>query len=123
MDVAVTVPKSFGLDRWIEEGDPAGTEWSGQEWGFYLGGHPPKIDPGERVYVFYNGLLRGYAPLLRIEREQLPADNVIYQARYALVRGGGAVAVTIDQHVPGFRGFRYRFWDQEAEKPFPDWMR
>ena len=28
-DVVVTVPKSFGLDTWIEEGDAAGEPWSG----------------------------------------------------------------------------------------------
>lgn len=110
-DVVVTVPKSFGLDRWIGEGDAAGDPDSGEDWHFYLGAKP-KIEPGERVYVCYNGVLRGYAPLVRIED---------YGHRCALVRRGGAVAVTIDKPIPGFRGFRYRFWEREEEHPFPDW--
>jgi hypothetical protein len=118
MDVVVTVPKSFGLERWIAEGDPVGAPWSGQEWHFSLGRTKPKIEPGERVYVVYNGKLRGYAPLVRVEKV---ADY--YGDRVSLVRHGDAVAVTIDAFIKGFRGFRYRWWDIDAERPFPDWNR
>jgi hypothetical protein len=114
-DVLVTVPLSFGLKTWIDEGDPAGSdEWSGQAWHFYLWGHPPDILPGERVYITYNGKLRGYAPLVRIER--YPGG------RYALVRHGGAVAVTIDEYIKGFRGVKCRWWDYSIEKSFPQWQ-
>lgn len=116
-DVLVTVPKWFGLDNWIMEGDPAGSnEWSGQEWHFYLGGAVPRMKPGDRVYVVYNEKLRGYAPLVRIE------PILGEHGRYALVRHGGAVAVTIDEKIRGFRGFRYRWWNYEQERPFPNWM-
>jgi hypothetical protein len=111
-DVVVTVPKSFGLSTWIAEGDAAGEPWSGQAWHFYLGGHPPTIRPGERVYVVYNGRVRGYAPLVRIEKTP---------RGYALVRHGGAVAVTIAKTIPGFRGFRYRDWAYADEYPCADW--
>ncbi len=113
-DVVVTVPKSFGLDAWIDEGDPVGAEWSGEEWHYYLGGNPPDIQPGSRVYVVYNGTLRGYSPLVRIDR--------IDAYRYGLVRHGGAVAVTIPEYIQGFRGFRYRWWNRDLEIPFPDWQ-
>lgn len=113
MDVVVTVPKSFGLDTWIAEGDAAGEPWSGQEWHFYLGGAVPNIQPGERVYVVYNGKLRGYAPLVRVERNGW---------RLALVRHGGAVAVTIPEYIKGFRGWRKRWWDRSIETPFPNWQ-
>lgn len=113
MDVVVTVPKSFGLKTWIDEGDLPGEPWTGAEYHFYLGMSAPKnIRPGDRVYVVYNGRLRGYAPLVRIER---------YSWGCALVRHGGAVAMTIDEHIPGFRGFRYCWWNRADEKPFPDW--
>jgi hypothetical protein len=112
-DVVVTVPKSFGLRNWIAEGDLPGEEWSGLEWHFYLGGYPPKIRPGERVYVVYNGKLRGYAPLVRVERAG---------RGYALVRHNDAVAITIPEPIQGFRGFRYRWWDYEIEIPFPEWQ-
>lgn len=113
-DIVVTVPQSFGLDTWIDEGDPAGAEWSGEEWHYYLGGNPPDIKPGARVYVVYKGTLRGYSPLVRIDR--------FPDGRYGLVRHGNAVAVTIPEYIPGFRGFRYRWWLRDLEVPFPDWQ-
>lgn len=113
-DVVVTVPKSFGLATWIAEGDPAGEPWSGYEWHYYLWGTPPKIEPGERVYIVYNGALRGYAPLVCID--QWPSG------RYGLVRHGGAVAVSIPEYIQGFRGFRYRWWSRDSEAPFPNWQ-
>ena len=117
MDVVVTLPKSFGLKRWIAEGDPAGAEWSGEKWCWFMGGNPPtKLNPGDRVYVAYAGHLIGYAPLIRIER--FGPDH-----GYALVRGGGAVAVTLYQRIRGFQGYRYRWWDRAVERPFPDWRR
>lgn len=123
MDVVVTVPKSFGLLNWIEEGDPAGSRWSGCEWHFYLGTRKPNIQPGERVYVVCNNLVRGYAPLVYVDShtDAMYWDGPM-QTRYALVRCGDAVAVTIPQQVKGFRGFRYRWWDREDEIPFPDWQ-
>jgi hypothetical protein len=108
----VTVPLWFGLDTWIWEGDPAGTPWSGTEWDFYLGGGAPVMEPGDRVYVVYGGKLRGYAPLVRIG---------LRPRGCSLVRHGGAVAVTIPEHIRGFRGFRYRWWDRAIEQPFPAW--
>ncbi|MFN2398877.1 MAG: hypothetical protein ABR543_09610 [Gemmatimonadaceae bacterium] len=114
-DVVVTVPKTFGLHTWIAEGDAAGEPWSGQEWHFYLGGPVPTIQQGERVYVLFNGMIRGYAPLVRIERH--PSSH----RRFALVRHGAAVAITIPEIVRGFRGWRYRWWNREAEVPFPEW--
>lgn len=113
-DIIVTVPKSFGLDTWIAEGDAAGEEWSGEEWHFHLGGNRPNILPGERVYIVYNGKVRGYAPLVRIDG---------YGHSYALVRHGGAQAVTIPEFVRGFQGFRYRWWDTAIEVPFPEWQK
>lgn len=118
MDVVVTVPKSFGLQAWIDEGDAAGDPpdptitWP-REWDFYLGGARPDIKPGQRVYVVYNGALRGYAPLVRVDWYG--------GRRYSLVRHAGAVAVTIPEFIQGFRGFRYRWWDRSIEVAFPNW--
>jgi len=112
MDVVVTVPKSFGLQAWIDEGDLPGDEWCGLNWHFYLGGAIPKIEPGERVYIVYNNRLRGYAPLVRVERTSRGC---------ALVRHNDAVAITITEPIQGFRGFRYRWWNPSEEVPFPDW--
>lgn len=111
-DVVVIVPKRFGLQAWMEEGDRPGQPWSGVEWYFYLGAAVPKISPMERVYVAYDGILRGYSPLIRVER---------FSHACALVRHGGAVAVTIARRVPPFRGFRYRDWEYAEEQPFPEW--
>lgn len=118
MDIVVTVPKNFefggkrGLAAWIAEGELPGDPETGEDWYFYMGGNPPKMQPGDRVYVVCEGKLRGYAPLVRVER---------YDGGYALIRRGGAVAVTLPVGVKGFQGFRYRWWNREEELPFPDW--
>ena len=115
MDVVVTVPKSFGLQTWIDEGDAAGEQWSGQLWAYYLQA-VPDIQPGERVYIAYNGRLRGYSPLIQCKTRDLNR-----RAACALIRGGGAMAVTIPERITGFMGFRYRWWDIATEIPFPEW--
>lgn len=112
MDVVVTLPKRFGLRTWINEGDAAGERWSGTLWAFSVPGGRPKIRPGERVYIVYNGRVRGYAPLVRLDWGKHGGD---------LVRGGGAVAVTVPFEVRGFRGWRYRWWPLEREHGFPRW--
>lgn len=132
MDVVVTVPKNFrygglkGLAAWISEGDAVGEPWSGAHWHFYLGGYPPDIKPGDRVYIVCEGKLRGYAPLVRLEQNMGPVNSARLQPTpepcgYALVRYGGAIAVTIPEPIRGFQGFRYRWWNYKDEQPFPDW--
>jgi len=115
MDVVVTVPMKV-WDEWIREGDLPGQEWTGQEYGFSIAGNPD-IKPGERVYIVAHGRLRGYSPLIR--RGLLSRSRTF--PRTILVRGGGAVASTIDEKIPGFRGYRYRWWEYEVERPFPNW--
>ena len=111
-DVVVTVPKDI-WDDWLAEGDLPGEAWSGNEFHFYMGGPAPVIYPGNRVYVVARDRLRGFAPLVRKEF----TDN----HRWALVRRGGAQAVTINENVRGFRGWRRPWWPREAEVPFPAW--
>lgn len=119
-DVVVTVPKNFeyagrrGLAAWAAEGDLPGEEWSGLDSHFYMGGSPPDIKQGERVYVVCEGRLRGYAPLVRVEGYG--------PGRFALVRRSDAVAVTIPKPIRGFQGYRYRWWERDIEVPFPDWQ-
>lgn len=108
-DVVVTVPKDLWI-RWIDEGDAVGEPYTGEEWGFFLAGGLPDIIPGERVYVVAHGRLRGYAPLTRLSRDPP-----------ALCRRGGAVSLTIPEAIQGFRGWRYRWWECDAEQPFPSW--
>lgn len=110
-DLVVTVPKGFWRE-WIAEGDAAGDKPTGEEWGFYIGGIRPDIEPGERLYIVSHGLVRGYAPVTRVVR---------HEGRWVVCREAGAVAVTIRERVPGFRGWRRRWWDRSLEMPFPDW--
>lgn len=83
-DVVVTVPKNRWAD-WINEGNLPGESWDSERYEFTVGGPAPDIRPGERVYIVAHGLLRGYAPLIALERRL---------HGFALIRGGNAVAVT-----------------------------
>jgi len=115
-DVVVTVPKGV-WDEWIAEGDLPGDEPGDLESHFWLSGFGfPQVRPGERVYIVAHGKLRGYAPLVRFE-----LACTLRPERSCLVRNGGAVAVTIDDPIRGFQGWRYRWWDLAEEKPFPEW--
>lgn len=114
MDVIVTVPKAM-WSAWIDEGDLPGeqVQYRSHFWVPFL----PDIKPGERVYIVAHGRLRGYAPLVGVER-----SCSLNPRRSCLMREGGAVAVTIPEHITGFQGWRERWWNREDEVPFPDWM-
>lgn len=118
-DVVVTVPKNFrhplapgkaGFAAWLAEGDAPGAAPTGHKWEFTTYGPRPDIEVGERVYVVCEGRLVGYAPLTEV------MSNNGY-GPVVFVREGGAVAVTIDEPITGFRGWKYRWWDRAAEKP------
>ena len=133
----------------IDEGDLPGEEWSGTYWSFFLRSAAPGVPglhPGEepmtvdeaigplanfggqprrnlwqhvahdvRCYVVAHRRLRGWAPLVALELTPVRRDLV------ALIRRGGARAVTIERPIVGFRGWRYRWWERTAEVPFPGW--
>jgi hypothetical protein len=111
MDVVVTVPKRLWRE-WLDEGCLPGDLWDGLDYYFWVGRTKPRIEPGDRVYIVANGRLRGYALLVRIH---------VNDGHVALVRRGGAEAVTIPGEVRGFQGYRYRWWERSEEVPFPDW--
>lgn len=110
-DLVVTVPKWF-WPEWIDEGDAAGEPDTGEEWGFFLGGQRPDCAPGDRLYIVAHGLLRGFAPITRLAQTT---------SGWAICRRGAAEAVTIAQPIPGFRGWRRRWWNREQERPFSNW--
>lgn len=111
-DLVVTVPKWF-WPEWIAEGDAVGEPLTGEEWGFFLGGSKPDIEAGNRLYIVAHGMLRGYAPVTRLCRTE--------DERWCICRRGGAVAVTVPFNIPGFRGWRRRWWGYSTEMPFADW--
>ncbi len=110
-DLVVTVPKWF-WPEWIAEGDAVGEPYTGEEWGFFLGGARPDIKPGERLYIVAHNRVRGYAPVTQV---------VFAPGPRTIGRRGGAVAVTIPQIVKGFQGWRRRWWNLCEEQPFPNW--
>ena len=108
VDLVGTCPKDF-WDEWIAEGDAAGEPETGEEWGWWTNHSFRRfIEPGDRFYVVAHGWLRGYAPVVRVDRG-------------CIIRKGGAVAVTIEGPIPGFRGLRKRWWDRSIERPYHDW--
>ena len=68
---------------------------AGRVW--YLAG------PDVRCYVVAHGKLRGYCPLFALETDETGRELK------ALIRRGGAVAVTTEEEIRGFRGWRYRW--------------
>lgn len=113
MDLVGTCPKDFWRE-WIAEGDPAGTDWSGEEWGWYTRHRlAAEIKSGERFYVVAWGRLRGWAPVTAVRRDA--------GGGWIICRKGNATACTIDKPIPGFRGLEKRWWSYEDERPFPDW--
>lgn len=115
MDVVVTVPKGTWAE-WIAEGDLPG-QAPLYESHFWLGGALPKMELHERVYIVAHGKLRGYAPLVAIEKRCR-----LRPAVGCLLRRGGAQAVTIQAPIRGFQGWRYRWWERDIEIAFPEWM-
>lgn len=121
-DIVVTVPKHL-WSSWLDEGEVPGAPREGFDYHFWFYGGLPTIEPGERVYIVAHGKLRGYAPLVEIEQ-----SCRLRPAAHCLLRRGGAVAVTLYngaliERVDGFRGYRYRWWDREIERPFPHWRK
>jgi hypothetical protein len=107
-DLVGTCPKGFWLE-WIAEGDAVGDPETGEEWGWYTEhSFRSLIRPGDRFYIVAHGKLRGWSPVVMITSG-------------AIVRKGGAVACTLPEPIPGFRGLRKRWWHRDAEMPFPDW--
>jgi hypothetical protein len=122
-DLVGTCPKDF-WEEWIAEGDAAGTPATGMQynWGTAspLAG---KMCEGDRFYVVAHGKLRGYALVTQVLVYPWQDAGEVNRKSYAIVRAGGAVACTIPEHIPGFRGLRLRWWKREEEVPFPDWKR
>jgi hypothetical protein len=111
-DLVVTVPKSIWA-YWVGEGDSVDAPESGEEWAFFVGGAKPPIQAGDRLYIVSWGKVRGYSPVTRVIKRE--------GRGWGICRKGGAVACTIEDAVPGFRGYRKRWWDTKDEAPFPKW--
>ena len=121
MDLVGTCPKDFFLE-WIAEGDAAGDPETGQEWAWGTSSAmAARIQPGDRFYVVSHGRLRGYAPVVRVESFSWRDSANAKRRSFSIIRKGGAVACTIDESIPGFRGLRERWWAREEEDPFPNW--
>jgi hypothetical protein len=125
VDLVVTCPKDL-WDDWLAEGAlpgepcPPDAEY---HW-FGRGKLFPDIQPGDRLYVVAHGRVRGYAPVVRIDSiyTLYPLPAWWWEgALWGIVRRGEAVATTIPDDVPGFQGWRRRWWYRSAEVPFPDW--
>ena len=113
-DLVATCPKHF-WEEWIAEGDAAGEPYTGEEWGWYTGARmAATMRPCDRLYIVAHGKLRGYAPVTLVVKTD---------RGWCICRRGNAVACTIGQPIPGFRGLRRRWWKREHERPFQDWRR
>jgi hypothetical protein len=116
VDLVGTCPKDFWRE-WLAEGDCAGELATGEHYSWFTRHEAlAKLARiGDRFYVVAHGRLRGWALIAAVVSPPWQAEE------WQIVRCGGAVACTIDKHIPGFRGLRKRWWPREAEVPFPDW--
>ena len=118
-DLVATLPKSFGLKEWIEEGDPAGephTDPPNVSYFWKVPSLPRRSGPGARLYVVYDGTLIGYSIISHI----IQTPQGVFVVRPGGVRARDE-AVTIPDRIPGFQGYRYRWWPRDKERPFPEW--
>ena len=120
-DLVGTCPKDF-WEEWIAEGDAASENGivfasiTMEDWHWYTKDRKAiSIHPGERFYVVAHGKLRGWAPVVRVDQ--------FGHGEYGIVRRGCALACTIAEPIPGFRGLRLRWWDRAIEVPFPNWKK
>ncbi len=125
MDLVGTCPQSF-WQEWLDEGDCAGDPPTGQEYAWFTSAPiAAQIMPGDRFYVVAHGRLRGYATVTHVRGyrgvSMAPGGRARLKRSWAIVRGAGAVACTIPEPIPGFRGLRARWWDRDQETEFPDW--
>jgi hypothetical protein len=112
VDLVGTCPKDF-WEEWLEEGDCAGSPETGQEYSWGTRSRIAlKARVGDRFYVVAHGKLRGYAPIIWIS----PGT-----AGWDIIRAGHAIACTIEEPIPGFRGLRHRWWPVTDERSFPEW--
>lgn len=118
--IVVTVPRER-WDEWIGEGDLAGDPPSDREHAFCVfGDEPPAM--ASRLYIVAHGHLRGYAPIIRIDRKLMGRGKGAYgKGGWLIIRQGGAVACTIHAGTPGFPGWRKKWWSDEQEIPWTQW--
>lgn len=110
-DIVVTVPRDKWAD-WLKqhgEGDQRGRRRN-----FHIydkeQGRPPASE-GDDIYVVAHGRLRC---LLMIER-------IVPLMGGWLVTASMVRPVTLAGYVPGFKGWRRRWWDTQHELPFDAW--
>lgn len=104
-DIILTIPKSFGWERFKQE---LSVIKSGTYIKSFKVAHLPKTEIGERCYILYNGLIRGY---LIIEGFDTTGFTCTTTGKYW--KSGNFINVsgeftTIDPiPMKGFQGFRY----------------
>ena len=117
MDLVGTCPKTFWKE-WLEEGCCAGDPGYGLYSWNTRSRLAKKAEPFDRFYVVAHGRLRGYATILCVLDQTFGISDY-----FEIVRGSDAVSVTIQEPIPGFQGLRKRWWERDAEIPFPEWKK
>lgn len=109
MDIAITWPKSRPLDSYLTELRKA-TD-AGLVINYRVSSFPKKLNVGDRCYMIYDNVVRGWNEVLGVERR----DDVIDAVNGALMRPGIYVIRNptwmgeygLERLMKGFRGFRY----------------
>lgn len=108
MDDLVLYIPSESWDRFLDEGDtPDDHEWSGLVHPHCLSGRPRRIGQGSFVYFASMERVQFRAPIFATAEQN---------GKFYVLRRGAAEWVDLDEHVPPFQGFRYRWWDPLDER-------
>lgn len=119
MDIAITWPKSRPLESYLAELKKAAD--AGLVINFKVPTWPKRVKEGERCYIVYDGLVRGYNNILGIDSKDDVIDPItgqrmapgIYVVREPTFHDTGSPHAPMDS----FRGYRYveREFMEDAE--------
>lgn len=107
MDIAITIPKNIPWEEYRKELDAAAT---GDMLNYRLGHLKPKhLNPGDRCYVVYDGMIRGYHIVSDVPWMNYLVCHTtgkVWLAGYYVQRTGKFHEIEPVKKA-GFRGFRY----------------
>lgn len=102
-DILITIPKSVDWSVYQLELDAAA---AGSTMNFKVPNFP-KVNPGDRCYVVYNGFVRGWMQVTGLKHDDFVCDTTGDRWSGKFVQRSGHFHPVKHEQVTGFQGFRY----------------